>query len=104
MKQPLLASILPHPRLRQVFADAAHVGDKLAAALAPLSNWTIEIIRRFEASGGFQLLKRRVVERPLAWLNRNRRFVKDLEASIESAVAWLLITSIKLLTRRFAGA
>jgi transposase len=58
-----------------------------------------------EANSGFQLLKRRwVVERTLAWLNRNRRLAKDFEASIESAVAWLLIASIKLLTRRLARA
>jgi transposase len=100
----LLASILRvHPWLRHVFADAAYAGDKLAAALARLGNWTIEIVRRLEATGGFQLLKRRwVVERTLAWLNRNRRLAKDFEASIESAVAWLLIASIKLLSRRLA--
>lgn len=102
----LLASVRrEHPWLRHVFADAAYAGDKLAAALARLGNWTIEIVRRLEAVGGFQLLKRRwVVERTLAWLNRNRRLAKDFEASIESAVAWLLIASIKLLTRRLARA
>ena len=67
--------------------------------------WIIEIVRRLEATGGFQLLKRRwVVERTLAWLDRNRRLAKDFEASVESAVAWLLIASIKLLTRRLARA
>jgi transposase len=35
---------------------------------------------------------------------RNRRLAKDFEASIESFVAWLLIASIKLLTRRLARA
>lgn len=100
----LLRSIAhTHPWLRHVFADAAYSGDKLAGALARFSTWTIEIVRRLEATGGFQLLKRRwVVERTLAWLNRNRRLAKDFEASIESAVAWLLIASIKLLTRRLA--
>ena len=88
-----------------MFADAAYAGDKLGAALARLGKWTIEIVRRLEATGGFQLLKRRwVVERTLAWLNRNRRLAKDFEASVESAVAWLLIASIKLLTRRLARA
>jgi transposase len=34
-----------------------------------------------------------VVERTFAWLNRNRRLAKDVEASIESAEAWLYIAS-----------
>jgi transposase len=102
----LLASVRrTHPWLRHVFADAAYAGGKLAGALARLGTWTLEIVRRLQASNGFQLLKRRwVVERTLAWLNRNRRLAKDFEASIESAVAWLLIASIKLLTRRLARA
>jgi transposase len=102
----LLASIQRvHPWLRHVFADSAYTGDKLTNALKRLGNWTIEIVRRLEATGGFHLLKRRwVVERTLAWLNRNRRLAKDFEASIESAVAWLLIASVKLLTRRLARA
>jgi len=102
----LLASVRhSHPWLRHVFADGGYAGEKLAAALTRLGQWTIEIVRRLEATGGFQLLKRRwVVERTLAWLNRNRRLAKDFEASVESAVAWLLIASVKLLSRRLARA
>ena len=40
----------------------------------------------------------------IAWLNRNRRLAKDFETSIESALAWLLIASVKLLSRRLARA
>ena len=88
-----------------MFADGGYAGGKLAAALTRLGKWTIEIVRRLEATGGFQLLKRRwVVERTLVWLNRIRRLAKDFEASVESAVARLLIASIKLLTRRLARA
>ena len=104
---PILLASVRHafPWLRHVFADGGYAGDKLNAALARLGDWTIEIVRRLEATGGFQLLKRRwVVERTLAWLNRNRRLAKDFEASVESALAWLLIASIKLLTRRLARA
>ncbi len=54
---------------------------------------------------GFHLIKRRwVVERTIAWLNRNRRLAKDFEASFESALAWLMIASVKLVTRRLARA
>lgn len=102
----LLTSVrYAYPWLRHVFADAAYSGEKLAGALSRLGTWTLEIVRRLEAAVGFQLLKRRwVVERTLAWLNRNRRLAKDFEASVESAVAWLLVANIKLLTRRIARA
>lgn len=40
---------------------------------------------------GFEVLSRRwVVERTLAWLNRNLRLAKDFEASIGSAQAWFM--------------
>jgi transposase len=39
------------------------------------------------------------VERTFAWLNRNRRLAKDVEASVESAVNWLFIASVKLMSR-----
>src|SRR6516164_9971758 len=46
-------------------------------ALAKFADWTIEIVKRTAA--GFQLLPRRwVVERTLAWLNRNRRLGKGV--------------------------
>jgi len=91
------------PWLRHVFADAAYAGQKLEAALADLGQWTLEIVRRCDAAQGFQLLPRRwVVERTIAWLNRNRRLAKDFETSIESAMAWVMIASVKLLSRRLA--
>lgn len=93
------------PWLRHVFADAAYAGDKLEGALADLGEWTLEIVRRVDSAKGFVLLPRRwVVERTLAWLNRNRRLSKDFETTIESALAWILIASVKLLCRRLARA
>jgi len=102
----LLASIRPMvPWLRHLFADAAYAGGKLEQALAKLGTWTLEIVRRADAAKGFVLLPRRwVVERTLAWLNRNRRLAKDFEATIESALAWVMIASVKLLLRRLARA
>ena len=91
------------PWLRHVFADSAYAGKKLETALARLGDWTLEIVRRDEQATGFHVLPRRwVVERTLAWLNRNRRLAKDFEASIESALSWLMVASVKLLARRLA--
>jgi len=93
------------PWLRHVFADAAYAGQKLEDALAGIGQWTLEIIRRSQTATGFELLPRRwVVERTIAWLNRNRRLAKDFESSIESALAWILIASVKLMSRRLARA
>jgi transposase len=93
------------PWLRHVFADAAYSGQQLEAALASLGQWTLEIVHRSEFAKGFTLLPRRwVVERTIAWLNRNRRLAKDFEATVESAYAWLMIASVKLLSRRLARA
>ena len=93
------------PWLRHVFADAAYAGEKLRNALADIGTWGIEIIKRSDAAKGFVLLPRRwVVERTIAWLNRNRRLAKDFEATTESSVTWLYIASVKLMSRRLATA
>ena len=89
------------PWLRHLFADSAYSGDKLAKALTQFGRWTIEIVKR-DAPGFVVLPRRWVVERTLAWLNRNRRLAKDFEASIASAKAWLYLASIQLLIRRLA--
>ena len=102
----LLASVRSaFPWLRHVFADGGYAGDKLKQAMTSLGNWTIEIVKRSDAARGFVLLPRRwVVERTFAWLNRNRRLAKDVEATIESAVTWLYVASVKLMFRRLAAA
>gem|GEM_PF-6387200 len=61
----------------------------------------MEIVRRSDTAKGFELLPRRLaVERTLAWLNRNRRLVKDFEATIESTKTWMMIASVKLMIRK----
>lgn len=103
---PLLESVRDaFPWLRHVFADAAYAGEKLSGALKQIGEWTIEVVKRCDADKGFVLLPRRwVVERTFAWLNRNRRLAKDFEATIESAMTWLYIASVKLMSRRLARA
>jgi hypothetical protein len=40
----------------------------------------------------------------VAWLNRKPRLAKDFATTLESALAWLFLVSVKLLTRRPARA
>lgn len=102
----LLASMrAPFPWLRHVFADGGYAGPKLRGALDKIGQWTIEVIKRSDTAQGFETLPRRwVVERTFAWLGRCRRLAKDFEGTIESAVAWITIASIRMLTRRLARA
>jgi transposase len=94
-----------YPWLRHIFADGAYAGDKLRKAMSKFGSWTFEIIKRSDTARGFEILPRRwVVERTFAWLNRCRRLAKDFEATITSAVAWVLIAHIRRLTRRIAMA
>lgn len=91
------------PKLRHIFADRVYRGPKLLDALADLGQWTIEIVTRSQSVGTFKAEPRRwVVERTFAWFGRNRRLAKDFEATIASAEAWVLIASIRLLSRRLA--
>ena len=92
-----------YPDLLHFFADSAYAGEYLRKALAGLGAWFFEIIRRSDDTKGFVVLPRRwVVERTFAWLSRCRRLAKDFEATITSAVAWILVSHIRLLTRRLA--
>src|ERR1700730_4509962 len=103
---PLLKYIgLIFPRLRHIFADRVYRGTTLLAAIAEFGKWTIEIVKRSQSVGTFKAEpKRWVVERTLAWLNRCRRLSKDFEATIASAEAWVLLASIRVLSRRLARA
>lgn len=103
---PLLTSLArTFPKLRHIFADRVYRGPKLLDALADTGRWTIEIVTRSQSVGTFKAEpKRWVIERTFAWLGRNRRLAKDFEATIASAEAWLLIASVRLLSRRLARA
>lgn len=91
------------PWLRHIFADGGYSGAKLKAAMRRHGQWTIEIVKRSDATKGFVVLPRRwVVERTFAWLGRCRRLAKDWDKSLQSATAWAQIASIRMLTRRIA--
>lgn len=99
----LAAARYRFPWMRHVFADGGYAGKKLRGALTKMGEWTLEIIKRSDHAKGFEILPRRwVVERTFAWLGRSRRLAKDWERTIGSALAWLFIAHIRILTRRLA--
>ncbi len=66
------------------------------------TNIRVEIVSKTAGQTGFVVLPRRwVVERFFAWINRNRRLAKDVEATLKSAAAFLYAASM-LMIRRLA--
>ncbi|GBR10718.1 IS5 family transposase [Acetobacter oeni] len=89
------------PWLRHLIGDGGYAGEKLRGALAELGRWTIEIVKRSDQAEGFVVLpKRWIVERSFAWLGRCRRLTKNVEATIPSSHAWLMIAHIRRVLRK----
>jgi len=92
-------------RLRHLFADRVYRGPKLLNAISDVGRWTIEIITRTQSVGTFKAERGRwVIERTFAWFGRNRRLAKDFEQTIASSEAWIMIASVRLMSRRLARA
>jgi transposase len=85
--------------LVKLFADSAYQGSKFGNALAKILPGLItEIVKRPNQAKGFvKLPKRWIVERTIAWLNRCRRLAKDWENLNRNALAFLKLSSIRLM-------
>jgi putative transposase len=99
--RPLLqASRRAFPLVERIFADSAYAGERVANTVAHVA---VEIVSKLHDQAGFAVLpKRWIVERFLAWINRNRRLAKHFEGSIASAAAFLYAAAVMLLLRRIA--
>ena len=51
----------------------------MAAVVKKTGAWTLQIVKRSDIGGFVVLPKRRIVERTLAWISRNRRLCRDYE-------------------------
>ena len=94
-----------YPFLRKLFADGGYQGPKFEQAVArAMAETDVEIVKRSDAAKGFVVLPRRwVVERTFAWLNRCRRLAKDFENRTRTALAFLKLASIRLMTRKLCN-
>ena len=93
------------PLLKKLFADAAYQGPVFGNALEKVRpQLKVEIIKRSDPAPGFIVLpKRWIVERTIAWLNRCRRLAKDFENRIRTATAFVLLASIRLMSRKLCN-
>ena len=93
----LRASRRLYPFIKHAFADSGYAGERVAAATII----AIEIVRKQTGQVGFAVQPRRwVIERTFAWLGRNRRLARDVEATIASATVFFYAAPVMLLTQR----
>jgi transposase len=103
--RPLLKS-LHHcfPRLEKLWADGGYAGGLVDWARETLG-LSVDIVKKLADQQGFVVLPRRwVVERTIAWLNRNRRLSKDYEHHEMCSESIVYLASIRLLLRRLTKA
>jgi len=91
------------PDLRTLVADAGHESRELARALKEQEGDTLQIVQRrgraFEITGLTW-----IVERSIAWLNRNRRLAKDHQFRVQSSGTTIHIAAIRPMLNRLAPA
>ena len=97
----LKASRALFPFVTKLFADSAYHHDRVKDA----TSITVEIVTKITDQTGFVVIPRRwIVGRFFAWINRNKRLAKDVEATLKSARAFLYAAAIMLFIRRLAQA
>lgn len=87
-------------RFKVVFADRGYQGPEATTAVARAGVCTPDIVHRATGQKGFAVLPmRRVVERTLFWLRRNRRLARDVEHLTQTAEAMISLAMIKIMLR-----
>jgi transposase len=93
------------PFLLKLYADGGYQGPKFRDALKKITaQVNVEIVKRSDQAKAFVVLPRRwVVERTFAWLGRCRRLAKDWENLNRKALAFLRLSSIRLMLRKLCN-
>jgi transposase len=74
-----------YPFLLKLYADAGYQRPKFQTGMASLCRAVnVEIVRRCHIGNVFDLSKRWIAERTIAWLNRCRRLSRSGSASTET--------------------
>ena len=94
-----------YPFLLKLYADGGYNAASFQAGVKRvMAKLSVEIVKRSDQAKGFVVLpKRWIVERSIAWLNRNRRLAKDWECRNQKARAFLLWASVRLMLRKLCN-
>ena len=91
------------PKLHTIIADAGHESRRLAQHLKRHDGYTLQIVKRRQRA--FKIVGMTwIVERSIAWLNRNRRLAKDFQYRVRLSETMLAIAAIRLMLNRLTPA
>ncbi len=91
-------------RLKALYADGAYAG-RLEDIVSYFYGWVLHIVKKLDEQKGFVVLPRRwIVERTLAWINKNRRLSKDYEFEPKSSEAMIKWAMVAVMIRRLVPA
>ena len=91
-----------YERLVLVLTDAGYASRPLVEWAQTQGGWRLEIAPGLSGQGGFTPEPIRwVVERSISWLHWDRRLSRDYECETSSAEAFLFLSSIRRLIRKF---
>ena len=89
------------PFIARLIADAGYQGAKMEVVRRS-GRWELQIVRRCDRHRFVVLPKRRIVERRLGWISRNRRLARDFERHVRTAAAFVRLAMIRIMLRRLA--
>jgi len=91
------------PFIERIFADGGYAGRKMALTVWRTGAWSLQIVKRSDATGFEVLPKRWIVERTFAWISRNRRLARDFERYATTVAAFIRLAMIRIMLRRLAA-
>ena len=106
-----------YPDLQKLYADMGYTGKNLKDYIMEKHNIELEIVKRPPTrfwihkdieppiiEGGFKLLpKRWIVERTLAWINRNRRLSKEYDMNTSTSESFIYLAMNKIILKRITA-
>ena len=89
---------------RKVWVDGTYRSAEWTSWVKEQDNRVLESVPRAEGQKGVAVLPHRwVVERPLAWLNQNRRLSKDYEEFPSTRETLVSVAMTRLMLKRLAA-
>ena len=89
---------------RKGWVEGTYRGAAWTSGVKEQDNRVLESVPRAEGQKGVAVLPHRwVVERPLAWLNQNRRLSKDYEEFPSTRETFVYVAMTRLMLKRLAA-